>query len=59
MDNKLEISPVTDRLISLVMKLSEEQQETLIEELELKLYKERRGKILHDSCGFCLSRPRL
>ncbi len=37
-----EISPVTDRLISLVMELSEEQQETLLEELELKLSKERR-----------------
>ena len=42
MDNKLEISPVTDRLISLVMKLSEEQQESLIEELELNLSKEKR-----------------
>lgn len=37
-----EISSVTDRLISLVMELSEEQQETLLEELELKLSKERR-----------------
>ena len=37
-----EISSVTDRLISMVMELSEEQQETLLEELELKLSKERR-----------------
>ncbi len=37
-----ETSSVTDRLISLVMELSEEQQETLLEELELKLSKERR-----------------
>ena len=36
------ISSVTERLISLVMELSEEQQETLLEELELKLSKERR-----------------
>jgi len=36
------ISSVTDRLISLVMELSEEQQEILLEELELKLSKERR-----------------
>ena len=41
--NKIwEISSVTDRLISLVMELSEEQQETLLEELESKLSKERR-----------------
>jgi len=41
--NKIwEISSVTDRLISLIMELSEEQQETLLEELELKLSKERR-----------------
>ncbi len=33
---------VTDRLISLVMELSKEQQETLLEELELRLSKERR-----------------
>lgn len=37
-----ETSSVTDRLISLVMELSEEQQETLLEELELKLSKENR-----------------
>ena len=37
-----EISSVTDRLISLVMELSEEQQETLLEELELKFLNERR-----------------
>ena len=37
-----EIASVTNRLISLVMELSEEQQETLLEELELKLSKERR-----------------
>jgi len=37
-----EISSVADRLISLVMELSEEQQETLLKELELKLSKERR-----------------
>jgi Tfp pilus assembly protein PilZ len=37
-----EISSVTDRLISLVMELSEEQQETLLEELELKLSKQKR-----------------
>ncbi len=37
-----EISSVTDRLKSLVMELSEEQQETLLEELELKLPKGRR-----------------
>jgi len=37
-----EISSVTDRLISLVMELSEEQQETLLKKLELKLSKERR-----------------
>ena len=36
-----EISSVADRLISLVMELSEEQQETLLKELELKLSKER------------------
>ena len=35
-------SSVTDRLISLVMELSEEQQETLLEELELKFLNERR-----------------
>ncbi len=33
---------VTDRLISLVTELSMEQQETLLEELELRLSKERR-----------------
>ena len=42
-DKTLEKSSVTNRLISLVMELSEEQQETLIGELELKLSKERRG----------------
>jgi Tfp pilus assembly protein PilZ len=41
--NKTSETPsVTDRLISLVMELSEEQQETLLDELELKLSKERR-----------------
>ena len=40
-----EISSVTDRLISLVMELSEEQQETLLEELKLKFLNERRGHI--------------
>ena len=37
-----ETSSVTDRLISLVMELSEEQQETLLEELELKFLNENR-----------------
>ena len=41
-DKISEISSLTDRLISLIVKLSEEQQETLLEELELKLSKERR-----------------
>jgi Tfp pilus assembly protein PilZ len=41
--NKTSETPsVTDRLISLVMEMSEEQQEALLEELELKLAKERR-----------------
>ena len=41
--NKIwEISSVTDRLISLAMELSEEQQKTLLEELESKLSKEGR-----------------
>jgi hypothetical protein len=43
LDKTLEISSVTNRLISLVMELSEEQQETLIKGLEQKLSKERRG----------------
>ena len=42
MNKTLEISSVTDRLISLVMELSEEQQGTLLDELESKLPKERR-----------------
>ena len=42
LNKKSEISPVTDLLISLVMEMSAEQQETLLEELELKLSKERR-----------------
>ena len=37
-----EISSATDQLISLVMELSEDQQEPLLEELKLKLSKERR-----------------
>ena len=42
LDKTLEVPSVTDRLISLVMELSEEQQETLLGELEPKLSKERR-----------------
>jgi len=37
-----EISSVRDQLISLVMELSEEQQEILLEELESKLSREKR-----------------
>ena len=36
------IPSITDRLISLVMEFSKEQQEALLEELESKLSKERR-----------------
>ena len=43
MNKVWEISSVTDRLISLILELSEDQQETLLKELELKLSKERRG----------------
>jgi Tfp pilus assembly protein PilZ len=42
LDKISEISSVTDRLISLVLELPEEQQEALLAELELKLSKERR-----------------
>ena len=42
LDKISKISSVTDRLISLVSELPEEQQKTLLAELELKLPKERR-----------------
>ncbi len=45
LNRRFEIPSVTDRLISLVLELPEEQQHDLLQELKLKLLKERRRHI--------------